>query len=200
MNGRMKSFIEDTVISIVIIMIIVTLYYVISNFMLNNDEVVEEKKVAIVIDEEKVQEKNATIIIDDKIEENLETNETKDTNQTMSDKKKVNSIEKQLISDEKEKKVDREKLKSFINNLEENIAKSIDYNLDENSTNQEEYLKIRVTLLKSGDYEQLTFVEGNEKLFEKNKENITNTFPLSINKDIIEEFPRYIRIELKKKF
>jgi hypothetical protein len=214
MNGRMKSFVEDMIISIVVIIIIAGLYYVVSNFVLDKEEVIPEEKTALVIEDKKIEEQNTTTIIEDEIEKEIikedsvtiepidinETNNVIEDNVIEDEKETISTIEEELINSTKEKKVDRKKLNQFIDNVEDEIAKNINYNLDENSKEQEEFLKIRVTLLKSGDYEQLTFVDGNEELFEKNKENILKTFPVSINKDIIEEFPRYLRIELKTKF
>lgn len=189
MNGKMKSFVEDTIISVVVIAIISVVYYFISNSMLNEKEIVPEQNAA-------------STTINHQVEEPLVNIQPEDSNQTQSQEEvKIETTpEEKLILENTEKKVDIQKLKQFIATTENNIADNINYNLDTNTTTENEYLKIRITLLKSGDYEQLTFVDGNEKLFEHNKENITKIFPLSIDKDIIEEFPRYLRIELRKKF
>ena len=189
MNGKMRSFVEDTVISVVVIVVIAVVYYVVSNFIINEKNEVNESVQPITIEKQ--------------IEEPTIPQDINQTNPIDEQEKKVeiqSSFDEKLIRENTEKKIDIHKLKQFITTTENEIAQNINYNIDTNTTTQEEYLKIRLTLLKSGDYEQLTFVDGNEKLFEKNKKNITKIFPLKIDKDIIEEFPRYLRIELRKKF
>jgi hypothetical protein len=188
MNGKTKSFLEDTFISVVIITIIIVLYYVISNFFINENDIVKEENSATIVEHNIEQ---PTIIVEDINQTQINEQDTIESQ---------NSIDEKIIIENTEKKIDIKKLKEFINDTEEEISKNIVYGSDKNETSKKEYLKIRMTLLKSGDYEQLKFVEGNEDLFEKNKENITKIFPLSIDKDIVEEFPRYLRLELKKKF
>ena len=187
MTGKAKRFMEDLVIFVIVAVFIAAIYFVTVNFILNDKEPVKED-IPIVKVEDKVDEPDIIIKseelkqdIDDKIEK----------------KEPILNLEKK---ETREKNIDIEKLKVFIKNIENNISKSIVYDLDDNKSLEEKSLKIRITLLKSGDYEQLKFIDGDEKLFEKNKENITNIFPLSIDQDIIEEFPRYIRIELRKNF
>ena len=42
-------------------------------------------------------------------------------------------------------------------------------------------LKIRITVLKDGSYEDLRFVDGDKQLFEMNQSNIVRVFPLDID-------------------
>jgi len=182
MTGKSKSFIEDTIITVVIVTIIVGFYYFISN----NPKIENIKQVINVIHNETNESQNI-----------LEANDTNNTQKEIIPIK--NEVSKSPKIDEmKVKNINIEKLKKFIKDIKNTLSEQIVYEKDYNST-QSRYLKIRFTLLKSGNYEQLTFVDGDEKIFEKNKEKIKNIFPLAIDKDIIEDFPRYIRIELKEK-
>jgi len=198
MKGSTKRFFEDMFILSIVIVVIIILYYVVSNFFLNKDVVVKSENQASVV-EQKIEQPKDTFIV----EELNTTKEDKKESKNILEEKTTDiekSEEEKIIDENTEKKVDIQKLKEFISDTEEQISKNIDYTLDTNTTTKEEYLKIRLTLLKSGEYEQLKFIDGNEELFEKNKENIIKVFPLSIDKEIAQEFPRYLRIELKKQF
>lgn len=111
----------------------------------------------------------------------------------------IKPIEKlvQRSSDEEIKKdVDLELLRKFLRDLKFNIASHIIKRDDlENSTSQK--LKIRVTILPDGNYEKLTFISGDEVLFEQNKENIIKLFPVKVDDKIKADFPRYVRLTIK---
>jgi len=205
MNGRTKSFIEDTIITVVIVIIIGILYYIISNFILDNKKIEKNTSIMNLIQKEMSELKNTLKAKAKDINRTQKnTLKAKDTNKTQKNILKAIEIKDEDLNSTKiqkpnEKHIDIKKLKEFIKNIENNISQQIVYKKDQNST-QPKYIKIRFTLLKSGDYEQLTFVDGDKKVFEKNKANIEKVFPVSINKDIIEEFPRYIRVEIRKKF
>lgn len=191
MTGRTKKFMEDMLIFIIIIVVITVVYFVISNFMFDEKNIIKKEDETPLIQENEIEKPMDTIEVEDlNITKNKEENIIK----------QENTPEEKEVVENKEKKVDLQKLKQFISLTEEKIAKNIVYNIDNNASSNEKYLKIRITLLKSGDYEQLKFVDGNEHLFEQNKANITKIFPLSIDQEIIEEFPRYLRIELRKNF
>ena len=86
-------------------------------------------------------------------------------------------------------------LRKFLRQLKFNIAsKIVNNNLD---LNDAKMLKIRITLLPDGNYEQLTFVSGNKQLFETNKVNILKVFPVEMKEEIKDHFPRYVRVSIK---
>jgi len=98
--------------------------------------------------------------------------------------------EKQI---KKKKNVNLRSLYIFLANTKQKVYNSIDWS-KANKDIQDNFLKIRVTILKDGNYEQLIFVDGDKELFEANKQNITKIFPLIIKDDIKDDFPRYFRM------
>ncbi|MGB5867604.1 MAG: hypothetical protein WBG69_07010, partial [Arcobacteraceae bacterium] len=152
------------------------------------------------------------------IEEVIDTNQTNnivktnfDENTTQSLKIDEPKIEKEILpiiekvkepipevqeKVQKEKSVDRVMLKTFLNNLESQLKSSIVLQNDSNTTKDVRNLRFRVTILKDGSYEQLTFVDGDKDLFDQNEENILKNFPVIIDEKIKDEFPRYIRINI----
>lgn len=142
---------------------------------------IEEKISSVVKDEEKTQ------IIEDQILEKEIPLVVKTTEES-----KI--VKSQDIKNEKN--VDKNALRIFLRQLKFDIASNIDKTYSFNS-NESQKLKIRITVLKDGNYEGLHFVDGNKKLFDKNKENILKVFPLNISDSIINEFPRYVRISIK---
>ena len=106
-------------------------------------------------------------------------------------------VESQIIEEIKNKKiVDKNALRVFLRQLKFDIASNIDKS-DAQNSNESQKLKIRITVLKDGNYERLHFVDGNKKLFDKHKENILKVLPLNISDSIVAEFPRYVRISIK---
>lgn len=226
MQGKTKSFFEDTSIVLVLAVIIIVGYTFYDNdsletnsdtntyFTTNNIDkfFTEIKKLPALIETLLIQEKN------DSISASIENNETIiltdvpiDLNTTIpfieaeiKPKKEIEAekkviLEEKVINEEKtivEKNIDLKMLKVFLKNLEIQLIQSIVENPDVNSTKSQN-LRFRITLLKDGNYEQLTFVNGNKELFESNKENILKNFPIDIDDKIKDEFPRYIRINLK---
>ena len=62
---------------------------------------------------------------------------------------------------------------------------------------QKDYLKIRITILNDGSYEDLRYIDGNKMLFDTNKKNILKVFPVFLNEKIQNQFPRYVRMTIK---
>lgn len=131
----------------------------------------------------------------DSIVENEEVEITvKETPPILKYTEKVKIVE---LNDGKNKKnVDKSDLRVFLRQLKFDIASNIDKS-DAQNSDESQKLKIRITVLKDGNYERLHFVDGNKKLFDKNKENILKVFPLNISDSIVSEFPRYVRISIK---
>ncbi len=196
MNGKTKSFLEDTFITVIIILVISTIYYISSNYFFQETET-ETQNTQLIVNSNNTDTINIETIAEEKkseeIIENIEEVKKIDTTSISIQKETPNTEE---INKKKEKTVNLKKLKLFLDDIQEKISQNIVYSTDINTT-QNNLLNIRITLLKSGEYEQLTFIDGDESTYEANKENIVKIFPLIIDEDIIEEFPRYIRIQLK---
>lgn len=79
----------------------------------------------------------------------------------------------------------------------QNIRGQINSNIDKSTLKSGEFVNIRLTILKDGRYEQLTFIEGNKEYFELVKPSINKTFPIEIPNDIKNNFPRYFRMKIE---
>lgn len=79
----------------------------------------------------------------------------------------------------------------------QNIRGQINSNIDKSTLKSGEFINIRLTILKDGRYEQLTFIEGNKEYFELLKPSINKTFPIEIPNDIKNNFPRYFRMKIE---
>ncbi len=97
----------------------------------------------------------------------------------------------ELEHQEVKEEVDLAVLRKFLADLKKEIKQKID--LDGVDIEQNNFLSIRITILKNGTYEQLVFVAGNKIIYDNNVENILGVFPLTIDEKIIADFPRYIR-------
>ena len=109
-------------------------------------------------------------------------------------KEETTIVEPQNIKNEKN--VDKNALRNFLRKLKFDIASNIEKN-EFYDSNESQKLKLRITVLKDGNYEALHFVNGNKELFDKNKKNILKVFPLEISDSIVNDFPRYVRISIK---
>ena len=87
----------------------------------------------------------------------------------------------------------------FFRNIEEKIYANIEKNIDQTSIKNNAFVNIRVTILKDGRYEQLTFMDGSKDNFELFKPSITQVFPLQMNDTLKENFPRYFRMKIEIK-
>jgi glycerophosphoryl diester phosphodiesterase len=86
----------------------------------------------------------------------------------------------------------RKFLKETENKINNNIAK-LNIKKDEEKTKS---VKIRVTVLKNGDYEQITLSKGDKEFFNSIHPAIKNSFPITIDPIIDDQFPRYFRMEI----
>lgn len=133
----------------------------------NNDEVVVEKKI-----EQEVAIINSTATASIKV---LDTTNLE----------KSNSIEEQTAKE------------NFYKNLKETIYKNIENNVDKKTLKSGSVVSIRVTILKDGTYEQLILTNGNKEFFNKIKQAISSSFPVSIDEPIKKLFPRYYRAKIE---
>lgn len=194
MHGRTKSFFEDSVIIIIVIVLLYGIYSFFDSFTQ------EDKNNPIKIEKATPQEEpvKSTILEKQVKEEQAEDKVIIQVPQLS----KVEEDKKKVVVEKKEKNVDLRMLRAFLIETKMKIRNNIvvpSFNSDLNTTNEDNFLSFRLTILKDGSYEQLTYVSGNKKLFEMNKENITKMFPLSIDNRIKDDFPRYFRVKLENK-
>lgn len=130
------------------------------------------------------------------IEETIEPiKETIESLATVKEEKAVVSEEKPVVelSDEKAKMV------SFNQGIEQKIYSIIEKNIDKSLIKNDDYTNIRVTILKDGNYEQLTFVDGNKNYFNLIKSSIIQAFPIEMDSSLKNNFPRYFRMKIQNK-
>ncbi|WNL28196.1 hypothetical protein QUR76_05865 [Arcobacter cryaerophilus gv. pseudocryaerophilus] len=84
----------------------------------------------------------------------------------------------------------------FFDRFEKKVYNNIDRNFDKTTFKRGEFVNIRVTILKDGSYEQLTFLNGNSDYFNKVKPQIEEIFPLKIEENLKSHFPRYYRMKI----
>ena len=208
MKGKMRSFFEDTGIILVLSSVVVGGYYGYSSLSSEPDTLVnstESVKKTTIVKETPIIDSNKSIKLKEIISpvtlENREIKEEiliKDTEKKI-EKPELVKVSEPLIEEEKikkEKNVDLVILRSFLRNIKFSMASNIVKRDDINESIPQE-LKIRVTVLKDGSYEELVFVDGDKDLFEINKENILRVFPVKIDDKIKDDFPRYVRISIK---
>ena len=206
MQGKMKSFFEDTGIILVLSASIYGGYYIYNTFFnetvtSSNITELKEKKVLNIIETNEINNSNNVekiLTIKQPIKETIEVIEENIIPASIVENKIIKEVPPIVdkIEIKKEKNVDLVKLRTFLRDLKFKIATNIVKRDDLNESISQK-LKIRVTVLKDGNYEELTFVNGDEKLFEINKENIINVFPVQIDEKIKDDFPRYVRIGIK---
>ena len=212
MRGKNKSFLEDTIILFVIGIIIYAIY---SFFFASTQEEIQTEPIAVernistetqvsdaAIDNEKVStEKINEDIVHTQKEEPLKVEETtKDIIENIPEDIHQNraEIKKTEINTEVQSTSEITDVELFYRSIEEKIYSNIEKNVDKTSINNG-FVNIRVTILKDGRYEQLTFMDGNKDNFELFKSSITKIFPLNINESIKENFPRYFRMKIEIK-
>ena len=195
MHGKTKSFLEDTTIVLVLAVAIGGAYFIYDKFFEKNDSEKFVEKIQKIIPVE-INTTNSIILPSEKIEEIKEIEKPLDTQIELSIPEKIKPPKNTEIP-QKETQIDRKRLKTFLEDVKVDIKNNIVQANDENNTESTQGLRFRITILKDGNYEQLTFVNGNEELFNANQENILKIFPLSIDNTIEEAFPRYIRFTIK---
>lgn len=101
-------------------------------------------------------------------------------------------------TDENSKEVHHEvsNIDDFFDRFEKKVYSNIDRNFDKTTFKRGEFVNIRVTILKDGSYEQLTFLNGNSDYFNKVKPQIEEIFPLKIEENLKSHFPRYYRMKI----
>ena len=92
---------------------------------------------------------------------------------------------------------DKTNVDQFFKNFERKVYDNINKNVDKSALRSGQFVNIRVTFLKDGGYEQLTYVSGNMGYFNLIKSSIEESFPVVIEDSIKGHFPRYYRMKLE---
>ena len=214
MRGKNKSFIEDTIILFVIGIIIYAVY---SFFFASDEEEEIQNEPAVVernvstdsqVDKDSI---NNEKVADEKINEDIiQTQrekpvqieeETKDIIEAIPDDKI--EVKKEITKEVKETETPNlseiTDIEIFYKSIEDKIYANIESNVDKTLIKDNAFVNIRVTILKDGRYEQLTFMDGSKDNFELFRSSITQVFPLKINDSLKENFPRYFRMKIEIK-
>jgi LysM repeat protein len=85
--------------------------------------------------------------------------------------------------------------KEIQNDILEQIASKTQNN--QQFSSKTGFANIRLTILKNGNYEQLILQDGDKEFYELIKEDIQAIFPIRINEEIMDKFPRYFRMKIE---
>lgn len=162
------------------------------------DKVVENKVVEN-IDEQRVENKLATEQKNEEPVQQIKDNDHKDETILLEPKTTLETKTLEDVkTDENSEEVHHEvsNIDDFFDRFEKKVYSNIDRNFDKTTFKRGEFVNIRVTILKDGSYEQLTFLNGNSDYFNKVKPQIEEIFPLKIEENLKSHFPRYYRMKI----
>ena len=162
------------------------------------DKVVENKVVEN-IDEQRVENKLATEQKHEEPVQEIKDNDHKDETILLEPKTTLETKTLEDVkTDENSEEVNHEvsNIDDFFDKFEKKVYSNIDRNFDKTTFKRGEFVNIRVTILKDGSYEQLTFLNGNSDYFNKVKPQIEEIFPLKIEENLKTHFPRYYRMKI----
>ncbi|PRM89495.1 hypothetical protein CJ671_07460 [Aliarcobacter cryaerophilus] len=178
----------------------------------NEENISTENTNTEVLKQEEIKNKVVESIVEEKVENKLSTeqkqeepvqqikdNEHKD--ETILIEPKTNLETKALEdvkTDENSEEAHHEvsNIDDFFNKFDKKVYSNIDRSFDKTTFKRGEFVNIRVTILKDGSYEQLTFLNGNSDYFNKVKPQIEEIFPLKIEENLKTHFPRYYRMKI----
>jgi hypothetical protein len=163
----------------------------------NNSEKVEEKIIELPKVEpaqkeqiEDVSKNNETLPIERKIEEKIEPVKVEPLKIEKNTTETINTQTTQDLDD-------KAKIEAFYSTIREKIYANIDKNIDKSLIKNGEFVNIKLTVLKDGSYEQLTFIEGNKEYFELFRSSIKEAYPVKIDDSLKNSFPRYFRMKIE---
>ena len=162
------------------------------------DKVIENKVVEN-IDEQRVENKLATEQKHEESVDQIKDNDHKDETILLEPKTTLETKTLEDVkTDENSEEVNHEvsNIDDFFDRFEKKVYSNIDRNFDKTTFKRGEFVNIRVTILKDGSYEQLTFLNGNSDYFNKVKPQIEEIFPLKIEENLKTHFPRYYRMKI----
>lgn len=218
MRGKTKSFFEDTFI----LLIVAVLIYGIYSFFFSSEEEVKLKEPKVLM-ENKVEtntykEPVVNEIKDEpnnpeKVEEKVIETPKEETVQKEQIEEKIEPVKVEAVKTEAQKVEknttetlnvqttqeieDKAKIEAFYSTIREKIYANISKNVDKSLIKNGEYVNIKLTVLKDGNYEQLTFVEGNKEYFELFRSSIKEAYPVKIDDSLKNNFPRYFRMKIE---
>lgn len=161
-------------------------------------EEIKDKVVENVV-EQRVENKLATEQKNEEPVEQIKNNDHKDETillkpKTTLETKNLEDVKTDENSEEAHHEVSN--IDDFFDKFEKKVYSNIDRNFDKTTFKRGEFVNIRVTILKDGSYEQLTFLNGNSDYFNKVKPQIEEIFPLKIEENLKSHFPRYYRMKI----
>lgn len=161
-------------------------------------EEIKDKVVENVV-EQRVENKLATEQKHEEPIEQIKNNDHKDETillepKTTLETKTLEDVKTDENSEEAHHEVSN--IDDFFDRFEKKVYSNIDRNFDKTTFKRGEFVNIRVTILKDGSYEQLTFLNGNSDYFNKVKPQIEEIFPLKIEENLKSHFPRYYRMKI----
>lgn len=107
-------------------------------------------------------------------------------------------IEKPIVLDQSTKELEEKaRIEAFYKTIREQILSNVRKNIDSSLVKQGEFINIRLTILKDGRYEQLTFIEGNKEYLELLRPSLSQVFPVAIDDSLKANFPRYFRVKVE---
>lgn len=119
------------------------------------------------------------------------------TEKIIENKPNVDELSEKPLQKEEQIVDEKTKIEAFYQTIREKIYSNIEKNIDKTSLKNKESVNIRVTILKDGRYEQLTFMGGNKENYELIKNSIYNSFPVMMDESIKNNFPRYFRMKIE---
>lgn len=223
MRGKTKSFFEDTFILLIVAVLIYGIY---SFFFASEEEVkLEEPKVVIENKVETNTYKEPVVNeIKTPTEIKSEPNKTEKIEEKVIEIPKVKAVQKEQIEEQIKEKIEpvkvepvkvekpttetpnvqttqeldeKAKVEAFYSTIREKIYANINKNVDKSLIKNGEFVSIKLTVLKDGNYEQLTFVEGNKEYFELFRSSIKEAYPVKIDDSLKNNFPRYFRMKIE---
>ena len=223
MRGKTKSFFEDTFILLIVAVLIYGIY---SFFFASEEEVkLEEPKVVIENKVETNTYKEPVVNeIKTPTEIKSEPNNPEKIEEKVIETPKVEAVQKEQIEEQIKEKIEpvkvepvkvekpttetpnvqttqeleeKAKVEAFYSTIREKIYANINKNVDKSLIKNGEFVSIKLTVLKDGNYEQLTFVEGNKEYFELFRSSIKEAYPVKIDDSLKNNFPRYFRMKIE---
>lgn len=161
-------------------------------------EEIKDKGVENVV-EQRVENKSATEQKNEEPVQQIKDNDHKDETILLEPKTTLETKTLEDVkTDENSEEVHHEvsNIDDFFDRFEKKVYSNIDRNFDKTTFKRGEFVNIRVTILKDGSYEQLTFLNGNSDYFNKVKSQIEEIFPLKIEENLKSHFPRYYRMKI----
>lgn len=162
------------------------------------EEEIKDKVVENVV-EQRVENKLATEQKNEEPVQQIKDNDHKDETILLEPKTTLETKTLEDVkTDENSEEVHHEvsNIDDFFDRFEKKVYSNIDRNFDKTTFKRGEFVNIRVTILKDGSYEQLTFLNGNSDYFNKVKPQIEEIFPLKIEENLKSHFPRYYRMKI----